>query len=116
MSENTTPVTIAVMNNEPHTIVQTQHGMRFPDGSHVWETMQVSAGRYVNFGGLARREGVNRMYWNEYLTRQAEGAHVDPEAYAKSHQLVKRTVILVTTGAEDAHVEAPAEAAVSWDL
>jgi hypothetical protein len=117
MSNNTTATTIAIPDNEPHTTVQTQYGMRFPDGTHQWETMQVGGGRYVTFGALAKAEpGTNGLYWNDYLEGRAQSAHVDPEAYAKSHQLVKRTVILVTTGAEDAHSEAtgPVPAAVPW--
>lgn len=116
MSDNETPMTIAVPNNEAQTVVQSQYGMRFPDGSHVWETMVVGGGRYVTFGALARPDsGTNGRYWNSYLIEKAKDARVEPEAYAKSHQLVKRTVILVTTGAEDA-AEPAKELGAPWDL
>jgi hypothetical protein len=117
MNEQVTDTTIKFPNNEPFTTVNTQHGMRFPDGTHVWETMNVGGGRYVTFSALAKPErGTNGRYWEEYLDRAAANANVDKEGYAKSHQLVKRTVIVVATGSEDAHVEAPAGTAVPWEL
>ena len=115
MSDNTQSFTIATPTTDPTTIIQTQHGMRFPDGSIKWEQMSVAPGRTVVFAELGNASRIHsNKYWGTYLKEQAEAAKLDLAKFTAEHQSVKRTLILVTTGVEDLPTPEP-KADLSWE-
>jgi hypothetical protein len=111
MSDNTQSFTLAVPTIDPTTIIQTQHGMRFPDGSIKWEQMSVAPGRTVVFAELSMTARFHSdKYWDAYLKEQAQAAKLDLAKFTAEHQLVKRTIVIVTTEVEDLPQPEPKDA------
>jgi hypothetical protein len=83
--------------------------MRQPDGSTVWTELrhQLIGGYYctVQFHKLDRDSkdwSINASNeWQQIVEDRAKLALLDPKEYVKGYQLVKRTVILAATEAED---------------
>lgn len=94
---------IEISDVGPSQHVATQYGMRYPNGAVRWTKTVVHGGQTIVFGGL--REECQRYhdveYWNRDLKVRAADAMVDEGEYRAAHQLIKRTVIVVTTEAEE---------------
>lgn len=87
----------------------TQHGMRQPDGTIVWarirHNLRNGSQRTVDFH---RMDPSNSSYnetqiadWGAILQDRATYANLPVDEYAKGYQLVKRSVVLAATDAED---------------
>jgi len=102
MSENHTNHILALPNKGVDVSSIAQYGMRFPDGSVNWEAeYATSSGQKIKWGRLADRDRHHVYQWNQHLAKQASAAHIDATDYINGHQLIKRTVIVSVTGAED---------------
>lgn len=101
-----TQTSSVVLPNEvdKHVAQHDQYGMRFPDGSIQWDSMPYKLGR-ISFDALVktRKTSGTNQDWTQYLNTKAAEAKIDPEQYAKSHQLIRRSVIVAITEAEDTY-------------
>lgn len=89
-------------SGEPVITHTTQYGMRFPDGTIQWQGMSLAPGRPIQFEDLHKRTDYRTTtWWDDYLKAKSAGAHLDPGEYGNQHQIVKRTVVLALTEAED---------------
>ena len=95
------PGTIAVTldNDVPETSTATQFGMRYPDGSVKWTHDHDAYS--IWFEEIANGRSSALEDWNKRLDRRAQEAMIDPESYADGHTLLKRSIIVVTTKAEE---------------
>jgi hypothetical protein len=100
---SSTNTTVAIKDNEQHLVTETQYGMRFPDGTINWEHgFMTGRGQRVHWGQLTKSEYTqDGNNWDAHLKSMAEAAHIDPAKYARQHQLVKRTIVVAVTEAED---------------
>lgn len=88
------------------THIQTQYGCRYPDGRVEWgswtdygNTPWGFASMIVESSAPYNTKAVER--WKSTLARRAEAAKINEVDYVEEHRFIKRTVILVTTKAED---------------
>lgn len=100
---NTTSTDMAfkVQDYGQDTHVLPQYGMRYPNGDIIWVQARTHHGHTVRFAGLAEDNPNSMATWDEGLMRAAEAAKIDATEYSEGHQLVKRTVIVAVTEAED---------------
>jgi hypothetical protein len=80
----------------------TQYGVRQPDGTVIWDGVRYKLGTIL-FDALALKPDNHSQHrnWREYLDERAEAANVDKDEYAAKHQLIKRSVVVAVTAAED---------------
>lgn len=103
MSESATKMTIDVPDYTQGTTINTQYGMRFPDGTISWVTVPIP-GLINPLKVQAIHDGrdSSKDHWAASLKHRAEAARIDFDEYKEGHDIVKRTVILVTTDIEEA--------------
>ena len=91
-------------STEQHVGQSTQYGMRFPDGSIQWETIDCGAGRNITVQYLANggpEATTYQRWWDDTLKSRALSAKIDAAEYAIKHRIVKRSIILTVTATED---------------
>lgn len=99
----TTPLTVQVPDHEAKTVVETQYGMRFPDGTIGWSVIDGSrAGENISVEGIYRQNTNALIAWDRTRDAVADRAKMDRGEYANQHDIVKRTVILAVTTIEEA--------------
>ncbi|QWY82816.1 hypothetical protein PP641_gp076 [Arthrobacter phage SilentRX] len=114
MSENTTyDLTVKVSTHNQQVTSETQYGVQFPDGSITWGIINPTAGAYhqIHVVDLVRDQhpmlvvkgvsGQSVHNWKELLKRRADEARIDIADYAEMHTLMKRTLMLSATAAEE---------------
>jgi hypothetical protein len=97
---------IGVPDDSHGTHIDTEYGCRFPDGHHEWGTFVDNGGvrhEYASIIPGSHREYSTRamQHWQNMLTERAKRASIHPAEFIEEHTLIKRTVILVTTAAEE---------------
>lgn len=104
--ERITTKQIGVPDDTDGTHIQTEYGCRYPDGHLEWATFEDYSG--VRWGYASIIPGSDKHYnsdaatrWHKTLTRKAAAASIHPSEFIEEHTFVKRTVILVTTSAEE---------------
>lgn len=97
---------IDIPNYTEGTHIATEYGCRYPDGRQEWNTWSDYSN--VGWGYASIIAESDKPYdtnaaerWGKTLRRRADEAKIDPVSYAEDHVFIKRTVILVTTKAED---------------
>lgn len=112
-SKATYALTIPVSIHNQQIINETQYGMKFPDGTIRWGMLDPNIGDYhaVAFKDIAAAErgisvgsagaSYSVQNWATYLKKQATAANISVEDYAEMHTLVKRTLVLAATAAEE---------------
>lgn len=98
----TMSMTITVPTEQDGTHINTQYGIRFPDGHHEWGTVTDYSGISLAIEKIAAggyNDTVQR--WGKTLAKKAEAASIQASEYADAHTFLKRTVILVTTAPEE---------------
>lgn len=78
----------------------TQYGMRYPDDTVVWVWEQDPRGD-THFVDLANGNYSATYNFTNRLKKRAESARLDVDQYIAEHQLLKRTIFVGTTDAED---------------
>lgn len=102
MSENHTNHILALPNKGVDVSAITQYGMRFPDESVNWEAeFTCEGGSKIKWGRLADGDRHHVYAWNQHLAKQASAVRIDATTHINGHQLIKRTVIVSVTGAEN---------------
>lgn len=96
----TTDMTVKVRDYTEQTAVVTQYGMRYPDGTIQWDKDD-NTNYTVRFDSIVAGNSVTSMDWRRVLEKRAKTANIDVDDYASQHQLIKRTVVLAVTTAED---------------
>lgn len=88
------------------THIVTQYGCRYPDGRMEWNSWTDYANTPWGFAPMIVES--NAPYntttverWKSTLARRAEVAKINEVDYIEEHRFIKRTVVLVTTKAED---------------
>jgi hypothetical protein len=99
----------------PHAHTETQHGMKFPDGTITWGDSRNSQYGPVNFTGLFNGNKYDVANWASRMRSLANNARIELEKYEAMHSFVKRTIILAVTGTEDVEPKSAAPAAPPWD-
>ena len=101
ITTTSSPGTIAVTldNDVPETSTVTQFGMLYPDGSVKWAYDHDAYS--IGFEDIANGRISILEDWNKRLDRRAREAMIDPETYADGHTLLRRSIIVVTTKAEE---------------
>lgn len=97
----TTDLAFKVQDYGQDTHVLPQYGMRYPNGDIIWVQARTHHGHTVSFAKLAKDHAYSMEAWDEGLRAAAKAAKIDAAEYAEGHQLVKRTVIVAVTEAED---------------
>jgi hypothetical protein len=104
--ERITTKQIGVPDDTDGTHIQTEYGCRFPDGHHEWGSFTSNGNvpfAYASIIPTSGKEYSTRAMqeWRASLERKARSASIHPAEFIEEHTLVKRTVILVTTSAEE---------------
>lgn len=76
----------------------TQYGMRYPDGTILWDTDPDFAGFFVQ---IVRGNPDTLRRWHSTLESRARRANVDREEYIAAHRPVKRTITVVIGKVEE---------------
>lgn len=101
-TKTTTDLTIKVSDYEVGTNITTQYGMRFPDGHISWTTVSGTRSmERINVQFIHEGTHGEPERWERSLKERASAARIDLDQYKEGHEVVKRTVILVTTDIED---------------
>lgn len=76
-----------------------QFGMRYPDGSILWDSDEArdAATPAIYFKEVHERKNSAARDWIRLLESRARKANIDPSWYAEQHQLVARDVNIFTT-------------------
>ena len=99
---STTPLTVQVPDHEAQTVIETQYGMRFPDGTIGWSVIDGSrAGENINVQKIHERNPNAVAAWDRTRDAVADRAKMDRGEYYSQHDIVKRTVVLVVTTIEE---------------
>jgi hypothetical protein len=101
---STDATTLSIPTYTQHTIVEAQYGMRFPDGTIKWTLIDNGAkSTNIYFHDLVdpSPHSYSPPNWEKYLQRKAEAASVDLHDYTAQHQLIKRTIVIAVTTAEE---------------
>lgn len=85
---------IAPTTTEAEIITKHIYGMRYPDGTTNWDAT------YKTYENAATDDDA-RQQWINKLREKAQELHIDPDVYATGHVLLKRTVIVSITEAEE---------------
>lgn len=97
---------INVPDDTDGTHIATEYGCRFPDGHHEWDTFVSNGGVRFNYASMIVGSGAEYSTrtaeeWRSRLERKAKEASIHPSEFIEEHTFVKRTIILVTTKAEE---------------
>ena len=99
---STTPLTIQVPDHEAATTIETQYGMRFPDGTIAWSVVDGSrAGENIYVQRIHEQNANAVAAWDRTRDAVADRAKLDRGEYGNMHDIVKRTVVLVVTAIEE---------------
>ena len=94
-------VSIDLPDNEPLTKTFTQYGMRYPDGRVRWVKDHPIGSTPVDFQQLSERHPQTLAIWDAHLQQRAAAANIQLSEYREGHELIKRTIIVAVTDAEE---------------
>jgi hypothetical protein len=105
-AERTTSRQINVPDDSDGTHIATEYGCRFPDGHQEWGTFVSNGGINHGYANIIPTSGEvysagSANEWRLRLERKAKEASIHPADFIENHTFIKRTIILVTTAAEE---------------